>query len=174
MFIDKTTYLDECARFCETIKYVAESWDWQDKPNKSGQLVATSSLLDENLVTIRGLRLFGRYHLGRDTGFEYIHLGVTLSSGFRSRVCGLDVHPDFERSHFDTVHKNIYGPHFHIGDHKKVSVHQHSVFPVPFDFEIDNLPRWVDLFKEKARVFAHNGNNVSAPPLDRDLLGPII
>jgi hypothetical protein len=148
--------------------------EWQEKPSKSTELVATSVLLDENLATIRGMRLFGRYHLGEDTGFEYIHLGINLSSGFRSRICGLDVHPEFERSHFDAVHKSIYGPHFHLGDCSKVSLHQHHVSTIANDFGVDNLPRWVEIFKEKARVLSHNKNDMSAPPLERDLLGSIL
>lgn len=174
MFNHADSYLRECQEFCEVRKFVAERWEWQEKPNNSTELVATSLLLDENLVTIRGLNLFGRYHLGEDTGFEYIHLGVNLSIGFRSRICGLDVHPDFERSHFDVIHKNIYGPHFHIGDWKKVSVHQHSVTSIANDLAIDNLPRWVEIFKEKARILAHNTNDMDAPPLERDLLGSLL
>jgi hypothetical protein len=174
MFTNKDSYLDECRAFCAQRKLLAESWDWQPKPTKSNELVATSSILDENQVSIRGLTLFGRYHLGTDTGFEYIHLGVTLSSGFRSRICGLDVHPDFDRSHFDSLHKNIYGPHFHVGDHKKVSIHQHSVVTMVNDLGIENLPRWVEIFKEKARVVAHNRKDIVAPPMERDLLGQIL
>jgi len=173
-FETKDTYLRECQEFCERRKFVAERWEWQEKPNKSNELVAVSALMDENYQTIRGMRLFGRYHLGEDTGFEYIHLGVNLSSGFRSRVCGLDVHPDYERSHFDVVHKSIYGPHFHVGDCSKVSVHQHSVIAIANDLGIDNLPRWVEIFQEKARVLAHNRNDMAAPPLERDLLGSLL
>lgn len=172
MFLDKATYLNDCIEFCKSKKYVAEPWDWQDKPNKSGQLVATSALLDENLATVRGVRLYGRYHLGEDTGFEYIHFGINLMSGFRSRVCGLDVHPEFERSHTDALHKHVYGPHYHVGDHKKVGLNQHRVVPISPDFLIDNLPRWIEIFKENARVLVHNGRDVVAPPLDRDLFGP--
>lgn len=174
MFENKDTYLEDCRSFCDTRKFVAERWEWQEKPNKSSELVATSALLDEKLETIRGMRLFGRYHLGEDTGFEYIHLGINLSSGFRSRICGLDVHPEFERSHFDLVHKAIHGPHYHVGDCGKVSVHQHCVVKVANDLGIDNLPRWLEIFKEKARVLAHNDNDMTTPPLERDLLGSLL
>lgn len=173
-FNNKDTYLDECREFRDRRKFVAERWDWQEKPNKSQMLVATSALMDENYETIRGMRLYGRYHIGEDTGFEYIHLGVNLSSGFRSRILGLDVHPEFERSHFDSIHKNVYGPHFHLGDCNKVSLNQHSVSTIANDLGIDNLPRWVEIFKEKARVLAHNGNDVVAPPMERDLLGSML
>lgn len=173
-FNNKDTYLDECRGFCERRKFVAERWEWQEKPNKSGMLVATSALLDENYETMLGIRLYGRYHVGEDTGFEYIHLGVNLSSGLRSRICGLDVHPQFEKSHRDPIHKKIYGPHFHVGDCSKLSVHQHSVQTIANDLGIDNLPRWVEIFKEKARVLAHNDNDMVAPPLERDLLGSLL
>lgn len=173
-FNNEETYLEECRDFCEKRKFVAEQWDWQEKPNKSHMLVATSALMNENFETIRGMRLYGRYHLGEDTGFEYIHLGVNLSGGFRSRICGLDVHPEHERSHFDALHKSVFGPHFHIGDCSKVSLDQHSVLKVTNDLGIDNLPRWVEIFKEKARVLAHNQNDMVAPALERDLLGSLL
>jgi hypothetical protein len=171
MFTNKDTYLDECRAFCAQRKFVGESWDWQPKPSNSNELVATSAILDENLVSVVGVRLFGRYHQGEDTGFEYLHLGIILNGGFRSRICGLDVHPDFERSHRDPIHKSVYGAHFHFGDYKKISMHQHSVAAVSNDFGIENLPRWVEIFKEKATVLVHTKYNIAAPPMERDLFG---
>lgn len=172
MLSNKDVYLQDCLELCNRIKYVAESWEWQPKPSKSSQLVATSSLLDENLQTVRGVILYGRYHIGEDTGFEHIHLGINLTTGLKSSICGLDVHPPHERSHFDVVHKSVYGSHFQIGDHRKVCVHQHKVYPITPDFEIANLSKWIELFKEKARVIAHNGCDITAPQVNLDLFGP--
>lgn len=174
MLDDADNYLRDCMTFCNTAKYVAEHWDWEDKPSRSGYLVATSPLMDSDWSTIVGVRLYGQYHVGEDTGFEYLHLGINLAGGLRARICGLDVHPAHERGHFDKVNRNVYGPHFHWGDCKKLDVSQHRIVNLHPDFDVGNLERWIKIFKEKARVIANNNYDVTVPPMERDLFGPIL
>lgn len=174
MFTTRLKYLEDCRRLLSRVKYVAEEWEWLEKPNKSNTLVAVSSLLDEQLVIIRGLVLYGRYQLADDTGFQYFHLGINMNTGFKARVCGLDVCPTDVISHRDRIHGAMSGPHFHIGDaHRRVHPdgRQHEVQELAPDFAIDNLDQWIALFKEKATVHAKDGADITAPDLGKDLFG---
>lgn len=175
MFGYKESYLKDCQLLIGKVKYVAESWDWVEKPTKSNTLIAGSSLLDADFVTLRGLRLWGRYQIGETTGFSYFHLGIGTQRGLKGDVCRLDVHPFHERSHKDRIHGILKGPHFHCGDcSRKVDVEgkQHRVHAIHPDFEIENLDRWIALFKERARVLASKNHDIVSPPVEHDLFGP--
>jgi len=157
-------WLDDCRLACKKIKYLGEHIEWGERPNHSGWLQATSSLLDSSRASIPGLTFVGEYQ-PRRWGDVHSYALLFTQGRDKRRVFMLEVYPSHVRSHVD-VDSEVYGPHFHLGDHRDEQLVR-SIRGL-----VDALPqeRWIRRFKAHTSI-SDIGSYVLTHPLSGSLFG---
>lgn len=162
--MDKATWLDECREACKRIKFLSEELRWNERPNHSTWLEATSALLDENRVTLPRLLFKGEYRPGR--------MGERISYGlmFREqremrRVFMLEIYPKHERSHCENG-VVFFGPHIHLGDPRLKQVTRSVIA----NLDGPTVSRWIERFRRHARI-KDNDHRQLGTPFSGDLFG---
>lgn len=162
--MNKDTWIESCRGWCRQIKYLSEEIEWSERPNHSGWLSATSTLLDDNRVTIPRLFFKGEYQPGR--------MGERVSYGLMyreqkelRRVFMLEVCPSHIRSHKEPG-LELFGPHLHLGDYRLAQITRE----VHARLDGAALHRWVERFRRHARIM-DNGGRALLPPFANDLFG---
>jgi hypothetical protein len=160
----KDTWLEDCRSWCRQIKHLAEELEWDEKPNRSGWLEATSLLQDERRVTIPHLYFKGEFVPGRMG--ERISYGLMYKEGKeKRRVFMLEVWPAHERSHRFKDGTPLFGPHVHLGDYRLEEVTRHVRCSISGAIE----RAWVERFARHARI--RNGRGSLTPPFSGGLFG---
>lgn len=154
-------WIDQCKARCKKIKYASEHLQWDEKPNRSGYLVATSDLVDESGVTIPNLYLKGEYRqLTRKRGEVFsISLQYYWLPDELRRVFMIESYPITVRSHIDDNVGEIFGPHLHLGDDRLEQV----VKAIPVGEDGLPLSRWINRFVRHARTLSPDGNHPEGP-----------
>lgn len=144
--MDKSTWLNDCRTWCKQIKYLSGEFDWQERPNHSGWLEATSLLLDEDRVSIPHLFMKAEYQPAK-FGDRVSYGLMLIQQKEQRRVFMLEVYPAHVRSHRE---KGVvmFGPHMHLGDERLKQLTRQ----VKSNLGEATLKAWVERFRRHARV----------------------
>ena len=155
------SWVEECTAKCKQIKYISNNFAWEEKPNRSSYLVASSSLIDRFGSVIKGLYLAGEYRpLRKGRGEIYtIALQYYWQPGELRRVFMIETYPSYMVSHRDRSNGQIYGPHLHLGDDRLDQVVKELHAPsdgLPFSY-------WAKRFVRHARVYSQGDKGIPGP-----------
>lgn len=162
--MDEADWLNQCRDCCRKIKYISQNVAWSERPNHSGWLGASSTLLGSDRVSIPNLKFKGEYQPA--IGGDRITYGLMHQNQRMEwrRVFMIEVYPAHIRSHVGkdgTIH---FGPHLHLGDNRL----QEITREIHTKLVGANLQRWIERFKRHATIREENGRYIN-PPFGHDL-----